>query len=315
MTTLKTSLPLLNAMVAFEAAARNGGLTPAAEELNVAQSAVSRHVANLEQQLAVALFARRGNRVILTEAGSSLAVAIREGLGTIRRAVERLQSADRETFVVGCPYDLQQMWLMPRFDLVASRVPNGQVMLLTSYDYSDFDQPDVALSLRFGRPENWPGFVATKLFNGEWFPVCSPAFLARHPALASEKPEAFLDVTLLHVTSQPADVDSWESWIGIERRLDGPRFTNYLSMMHETIAGRGAALAWAGYVEEHLRLGRIVRLTATSRLHHNSFYIVTRKKTSATIRAVVKALVDSVERDSPQPRLSELLSAPRAVGR
>ncbi|MER8395921.1 LysR family transcriptional regulator [Mesorhizobium sp. M1340] len=108
MTTLKTSLPLLNAMVAFEAAARNGGLTPAAEELNIAQSAVSRHVANLERQLSVALFTRRGNRVMLTEAGSSLALAIGDGMGTIRQAVERLQAPDRKTLVLGCYYDLQQ---------------------------------------------------------------------------------------------------------------------------------------------------------------------------------------------------------------
>ncbi|MER8824738.1 LysR family transcriptional regulator [Mesorhizobium sp. M0991] len=295
MKTLKTSLPLLNAMVAFEAAARNGGLTAAAEELKIAQSAVSRHVANLERELAVALFTRRGNRVVLTEAGSSLAVAIRDGFGTIRQAVERLQAPDRDTFVVGCSYDLQQMWLMPRFDLVASRVPNGQVMLLTSYDYRDFDQPDVALSLRFGRPEDWPYLVATKLFDGEWFPVCSPAFLAQYPALASENPKAFLDVPLLHSTTQPGAVDSWESWIGTERKLEGPRFTNYLSMMHETIAGRGAALAWAGFIEEHLGRGRVVRLTATSRRHQSSFHIVTRKKTSHAIRAVVQALVDSVE--------------------
>ncbi|MER8615128.1 LysR substrate-binding domain-containing protein [Mesorhizobium sp. M1216] len=180
---------------------------------------------------------------------------------------------------------------MPRFDLVASRVPNGQLMLLTS---------DVALSLRFGRPEEWPGLVATKLFDGEWFPVCSQAFLVRHPALTSENPNAFLDVPLLHLASRPDQVDSWESWIGIERKLDGPRFTNYLSIMHETIAGRGAALAWAGYVEEHLRLGRVVRLTSKSRRHQNSFYVVTRKKTSVAIRAVVKALVDSVEHHTLQ---------------
>ncbi|TIR03459.1 MAG: LysR family transcriptional regulator [Mesorhizobium sp.] len=299
MKTLKTSLPLLNAMVAFEAAARNGGLTSAAEELKIAQSAVSRHVANLEQQLAVSLFMRKGNRVTLTETGRSLAEAIRDGLDTIRQAVERLQTPDRDTFVVGCTYDLQQMWLMPRFDLVASRIPNGQVMLLTSYDYRDFDQPDVALSLRFGRPEDWPGLVATKLFDGEWFPVCSPAFLAQYPALTSENPKALLGVPLLHSTTQPGAVDSWESWIGTERKLDGPRFTNYLSMMHETIAGRGAALAWVGFIEEHIRLGRVVRLTATSRRHQSSFYIVTRKKSSPAIRAVTMALVDSVEHHRP----------------
>jgi LysR family glycine cleavage system transcriptional activator len=295
MKTLKTSLPLLNAMVVFEAAARNGGLTPAAEELNIAQSAVSRHVANLERQLSVALFTRKGNRVVLTEAGDTLAEAIRDGLGTIRHAVERLSAPDRDTFVVGCSYDLAQMWLMPRFDLITSRIPNGQVMLLTSVDYKDFDKPDVALSIRFGMPEDWPGLVAKKLFDGEWFPVCSPAFLARHPSLASEDPQGFLDVPLLHMTTRPGAVDSWQSWIGTERNLDGPRFTSYLSMMHETIAGRGAALAWAGFVEEHLRLGQLVRLTGTSRLHRSSFHLLTRKKAGPAVQAIARALLDSAE--------------------
>lgn len=291
MKTLKTSVPLLNAIVAFEAAARNGGLTSAADELNIAQSAVSRHVTNLERQLKVTLFIRKGNRLVLTDAGTNLAEAIRDGLGTI---VERIQASDRDTFIVGCAYDLQQMWLMPRFDIVASRVTTSQVMLMTSYNYSDFDQPDVALSLRFGRPEDWPDLVATKLFDGEWFPVCSPGFLDRYPALMSGDPSAFLQVPLLHSTTQPEAIDSWESWIGIDGKLDGPRFTNYLSMIHETIAGRGAALAWIGFIEEHLRLGQVVRLTPMSRRHHNSFYIVTGRKISPVTREVVKALVDSV---------------------
>jgi LysR family glycine cleavage system transcriptional activator len=299
MKTLKTSLPLLNAMVVFESAARNGGLTTAAEELNIAQSAVSRHVANLERQLSVTLFTRKGNRVFLTDVGNTLAEAIRDGLGTIREAVERLQSPDRDTFVVGCSFDIAQMWLMPRFDLVASLIPNGQVMLLTSNDYKDFDQPDVALSIRFGVPEEWPGLVATKLFDGVWFPVCSPAFLERHP-LASESPQAFLDIPLLHLITQPGAVDSWQSWIGTERPLDGPRFSSYLSMMHTTIAGRGAALAWAGFVEEHLRLRQLVRLTSSSRRHRSSFYIVTRTKTSPAIQAVVQALAGSVANQTLQ---------------
>lgn len=120
--TLKTSLPLLNAMVVFEAAARHGGLTLAAQELNIAQPAVSRHVANLERQLSVELFTRKGNRVAVTGAGNTLAEAIREGLGTIRQAVEDLTAHDSDTFVVGCSHDFAQAWLMPRFDLITSRV-------------------------------------------------------------------------------------------------------------------------------------------------------------------------------------------------
>ncbi|MER9895507.1 LysR family transcriptional regulator [Mesorhizobium sp. M0119] len=292
MKTLRTSLPLLNAMVVFEAAARNGGLTAASEELNIAQSAVSRHVANLERQLGVHLFTRKGNRAILTKEGSDLAEAIRDGLGAIRQAVESLQAPDRNTFVIGCSYDIAQMWLMPRFDRVVSHIPDGQVMLLTSNEYKDFDRPDVALSFRFGRPEDWPRLAATRLFDGEWFPVCSPAFLERYPAVASEDPQAFLDVPLLHRTISVGD--NWQSWIGTERNLSGPRFTSYLPMMDEAIAGRGAALAWTGFVDRQLQLGQLVRLSRTTQRHRNLFHIVTKTKTNSTTRAIVQALVDSV---------------------
>ncbi|MER9851750.1 hypothetical protein NKJ55_31515 [Mesorhizobium sp. M0106] len=117
-------------------------------------------------------------------------------------------------------------------------------MLLTSSDYRRFDELDEALPLRFGRPEDWPSLVATKLFDGEWFPVCSPAFLVLYPAVASENPKAFLDVPVLHLTTQPGAVDSWESWIGTERELDGLRFTSFLSMMVRP--SRGAALPSPG---------------------------------------------------------------------
>lgn len=294
MKTLKASLPLLNAMVAFEATARHGSLTAAAQELAIAQSAVSRHIANLERRLAVELLSRKGNRVALTEEGGALAEAIRDGFGTIGDAVERLSEPDRDTFVIGSGYDLVQAWLMPRFDLVTSLVTHGRVTLLTSSDPDDFGRPEVAISIRFGRPEQWPGFVARKLFDGEWFPVCSPAFLQRHPALRSEDPAVFLDVPLLHLAAPADAIDNWRSWIGTERNLPGPTFSSYLPMMHEAIAGRGAALAWAGFVEEQLKLGQLVRLTEASRRHDDAFYLLTRRKTNATVQAVAQALLDSV---------------------
>lgn len=293
MKSLKASLPLLNAMVAFEAAARHGGLTAAAEELSVAQSAVSRHIANLEDRLAVRLFTRKGNRVSLTEEGDILAEAVRDGLGTIRQAVDRLSGPDRDTFVIGSGYDLVQAWLMPRFDLVTSLVTHGRIMLLTSNNPKDLSQPSVAVSIRFGKPEDWPGLVAHKLFDGEWFPVCSPAFLEHHPQLLSDDPKVFLGVPLLHLDAPADSVDTWQAWIGTKRTLKGPTFTSYFSMMHEAVIGRGAALAWAGFVEDHLRLGHLVRLTKTARRHESSFHILTQKRTSATVQAVVEALQKS----------------------
>ncbi|RWE22864.1 MAG: LysR family transcriptional regulator [Mesorhizobium sp.] len=289
------SLPTLNALAVFEAAARLGSLTRAAREFNIAQSAVSRHVANLESQLGVQLFKRSGNRIALNEVGIDLADSVNSALSAIRQAVDRLQAPDRKTLIVGCTYDLQQMWLMPRFDLLASRAPNGQVMVLTSYDYAEFDRPDVGLSFRFGKPEHWPGLQATKLFDGEWFPVCAPSFLTKYPFLAADAAQNFLRVPLLHLNAQPSEVNSWETWTGSHRPLEGPRFTNYLSLIHEAIAGRGAALAWVGFIEEHLRAGRLIRLGTRSTRHQSSYYVVTRKQPTETVRRVVDALLASVD--------------------
>ncbi|MBN9272561.1 MAG: hypothetical protein J0J15_20440, partial [Mesorhizobium sp.] len=116
----------------------------------------------------------------------------------------------------------------------------------------------------------------------------------RYPALASADPKAFANVPLLHQATQPGAIDSWESWIGSERLLPGPRFSSYMSMMHETIAGRGAALAWGGFADEHLRRGQIVRLAATARRHEGGFYILTRRNAGPVVRTVARALLDSV---------------------
>lgn len=293
MKSFKAALPLLNAMVAFEVAARRGSLTLAAGELAVAQSAVSRHIANLERQLGVTLFERKGNRVVLTEPGATLAEGIRAGLGTIRDAVDRVAAAGDGPLVIGSGYDLVQAWLMPRFERVVSRVPNGRVMLLTSSDPQALSAPEVAISIRFGRPADWPGFVAEKLFDGEWFPVCSPGFLKRYPELADGDPEAFLAVPLLHLAAAPGAIDSWQGWIGTERALPGPSFTSYMPMMHEAIAGRGAALAWRGFSEEQLALGQLVRLGTTARRHTDAFHILTRPRAGATVQAVAEALKQS----------------------
>ncbi|WP_321792449.1 LysR family transcriptional regulator [Burkholderia pyrrocinia] len=292
---LKQALPFLNAMVVFEAAARLGSLTAAATELNIAQSAVSRHVANLERHTALALFVRKGNRIVLTDDGARLSVAIRDGLASIRRTVEELTATHRKTLVIGCSYDVAQLWLMPRFEIIRAHAGNRQVRLLTSLNYTDFDAPDVDISVRFGLPKNWPNHLAIRLLAGEWFPVCSPALLEQHPALKSGDPRAFLEAPLLHLTERPEEADSWETWIGTDRELDGPRFSTYLPMIYEAIAGRGVALAWAGFVEPQLRSGQLVRLTNERRTKREAFHLVIRKTHEAPIDELVHAVIETVE--------------------
>ena len=115
MTNLRRSLPLLNALVAFEAAARHGNITRAADELHVSQSVVSRHVANLERQTGLCLFEHRAHRVTVTRDGARLAAAIEQGLGHVRDVLDALQQEKRAPrLTLACSYDLAVLWLMPR---------------------------------------------------------------------------------------------------------------------------------------------------------------------------------------------------------
>ncbi|MDQ2066595.1 LysR family transcriptional regulator [Xinfangfangia sp. CPCC 101601] len=295
MKTLKSALPHLNAMVAFEAVARHRGLTAAAGELAVAQSAVSRHIATLEERLGLPLLLRQGNRISVTAEGEALAAAIRDGLGRIRETVEQLTAAEQDTLTIASGYDLVQAWLMPRFERVTALAAHRRVMLMTSPEAKDFDRPDVAISIRFGQPSDWPTYHAQRLFGGAWFPVCAPSFLERYPFLADENPTDFLKVPLLHLASQPDAVDNWRAWTGAERELPGPTFGSYMSMMHEAIAGRGAALAWAGFSDEQLALRQLVRLSRQPRRHSSAFYILTQRTADATVQAVASALLASAK--------------------
>jgi LysR family transcriptional regulator, glycine cleavage system transcriptional activator len=296
---LRQSLPLLKALVAFEAAARRGSLTLAAKELNIAQSAVSRHVANLERQIGVELFKRHGNRIAPTEAGRTMAASIRDGLGAIRATIESLTGTVRGSLTVACSHDLAQLWLMPRFEIIASRVAHRRVRLLTSSDYSEFDRPEVDLSFRFGLPTEWSSFSCRKVFDGEWFPVCAPALLATRPDLAGDDPTVFLNAPLLHTASQQGGIDTWMNWIGpraSERALPGPTFSSVLPMMHEAIAGRGVALAWSGLIDELLLRGQLVRLSKRSRRSERAFYLVAKGDRDPIIYSVIEALIASAKR-------------------
>lgn len=294
MKTLKSALPLLNAMVAFEAVARHQSLSAAGVELAIAQSAVSRHIANLESRLGLRLLTRHGNRIAVTPEGERLAGAIRDGLGRLRDVVEELTTAEPDTLTIGSGYDFVQAWLMPRFERVTALAGQRRVMLLTSSNPTDFDRPDVAISIRFGKASDWPGMVARPLFAGEWFPVCAPSFLERYPFLAHGDPADFLKVPLLHLAALPDAVDNWRAWIGVEKDPPGPTFSTYMPMMHEAIAGRGAALAWAGFSEEQLRLKQLVRLSQIPRRHSDGFHLVMRRNADPTVEAVAQALLRSV---------------------
>lgn len=293
---LRQSLPPLNALAVFEAAARHLSFTRAAAELNIAQSAVSRHVSNLEADVGVSLFVRNGNKLVLTGSGKALAESIDAGLGRIRDTVESIRRRHRQeaTLTIACTYAMAHDWLMPRFGRLRALLPDVQLRLMTADAYLDFDADDVDLSIRYGRAGDWPNFHARKALEEVVFPVCAPALLETHPGLAEDRPEPWRDAPLLHLTPSSQGSVDWHEWfrdLGIVPTAQGPFFSTYTPMLQEALAGRGVALGWKGFVDPYLKTGRLVRLTNRTLTSDQAFFIVYRPDASeAMIETVIAAL-------------------------
>jgi LysR family glycine cleavage system transcriptional activator len=294
MTNLRRSLPLLNALVAFEAAARHGSMTRAADELHLSQSVVSRHVANLERQTGLRLFEHCAHRVTVTAEGAQLAAAIEQGLGHVRDVLDALQQEKRAPrLTLACSYDLAVLWLMPRFARVRAAMPGVELRLVTSDSYVDFDATDIDLSVRFGRGR-WSGTRSSRLFGEEAFPACAPQLLEEWPALRTRPDVRTLSrVPLLALELDQAGGIDWGTWFrphGLEAPAPIATFTSYVVLLQAALSGKGVALAWAHVMNEYLDDGRLVRLGDVSARSTSGFYLVARPNASGEVAALVECL-------------------------
>ena len=310
--TFRKELPLLNALSVFATAAQAESLTAAARELVIAQSAVSRHIGNLEENFRIKLFDRRGRRLVLTPAGQRLAEAVGTGLGHIRGVVNELRKeVDRAIITIACTYDVAYLWMMPRFGLLRGRFDNHQIRLVTYADFRSFDDSDVDISIRFGRETDWPDTFRLKLFDEEVFPVCSPAFLDANPRLRDGDPRDLLSLPLLHLeqrsTLRGVRWAQWFSAIGLPPpAVQDPMFTNYTGTLYEAIAGRGIALAWGELLGDLLQRGLLVRIGSRSVRGELSRFVVHKSSARSIVHDVATWLADLDVADEPLPLMPPL---------
>lgn len=267
-------LPPLNLFRVFDAAARHGSFTTAADELCVTQSAVSQQIRQLEDLLDVRLFRRLPRRVELTREGNSLASAVSESLSLLARACDRI--ADPKAPAVLCVNALPSIasrWLVPRLKRFMQLNPQVKVTLLASSDPVDFDRQDIDVAIRWGRGP-WPDVHAEPLGRDRFFPVCSPTLLREGPAIL--RPHDLSRHTLL----QAANSSLWAAWfsaagvgsISFEETLF---FNDAGVMLDAAVQGQGIALASHLLVEHDLKTGRLVRPFEAAISTEDGFHVLT----------------------------------------
>jgi LysR family glycine cleavage system transcriptional activator len=274
-------LPPLNALRAFEAAARRGGFAKAAGELAVTPAAVSQQVRLLEAELGVGLFRRLPRGLELTPAGRSALPELREAFARLARAVEDMRGERLAgPLAVSVLPSLAHRWLLPRLPALAAAHPEIDLTVHAEARAVDLAREAVDLGIRYGKG-HYPGLHARLLLTEEVFPVCAPA-LAHGGPRPLRRLADLRGHTLLHERASVEPSLSWSAWLreaGVEDvdPARGPGFTDAAMLVEAAVRGMGVALGRSVLVADDLLAGRLVRPFEGGRAAEYAYYAVTRE--------------------------------------
>jgi LysR family transcriptional regulator, glycine cleavage system transcriptional activator len=290
----RNALPTLDLLVGFESAARHLSFTKAGEELFLTQSAVSRQIKDLEDQLGVVLFQRRHRALALTEAGHQFYAAAAQALSTMRAATDRLRAqAGKKALSVTTTHSFAALWLIPRLAGFTRDHPGVDVRITAETRVQDLERDGLDLALRHG-PASLAGPNAVRLFGEKVFPVCSPKLLKKKKL---EKPQDLKS----HVLLQYDDLEGrhpwlhWKTWLEVERIADLKpagtlSFSGYEQIIPAAIAGHGVALGRSPLVKDLMRSGELVAPFKSSADPARAYFAILSK--NATGRPEVAAFVE-----------------------
>ena len=251
------SLPSLNALRAFEAAARLGSVTAAATELHVTHGAVSRQVKQLEQALGTALFHRAGTGLRLSEAGARLLPALTSSFDLMEAGVAQAARARGGNLIVSCLGTFTMRWLIPRLFAFRAAHPDIEVQLSASDAPVNFLRDRFDLAIRTERPP-WPAdMIATPFIVEEVGPVLSAALQER---LRLRTVEDLARATLLHTDTR---ISAWPDWFASVGQAEVQpaaiqTFEHFYFMLQAAASGLGVAIGPKPVIEDDLSAGRLV---------------------------------------------------------
>ncbi len=301
-------LPALNALRAFEAAARHESFTRAAEELFVTQGAVSHQVKALEQELGLRLFNRERQRLVMTDTGRQYLAVVRDAFDRIAVGTDHLlQRQSAGALTMSTSPDFAAKWLVHRLGRFAEAHPAIDLRVSATMHHVDFAREEVDLAVRHG-DGNWPGLHVERLSAEQLFPVCSPKLLGGKHRL--RKPADVLKFPILHLDTSK----DWSRWLeaaGITG-ADHSRglVLNRASMLIDAaVDGQGIALARTTLAAWDLINGRLVRPFEESLRVSKNYWIVCPKATAMLPKVKTARAWLLAEAAEDQRRLKKASSA------
>ena len=246
--------PPLNALRAFEAAARLGGFTPAADELCVTPGAISQHIKSLEDWAGAPLFERRSRGVTLTDLGQSVVAEFTIAFDAMGDAVRALRTrAAQSTINIAALPSVAQLWLPPRLPAIRSTLQNHKISVTALENPPNLTREIFDMSIFIGKPSG--SHTEHILENDVIFPVCSPEIAQRLNSIADLQNETWLYDALW--------AKDWDIWIDQAARnqikpQNGPSFSLYSIAIEEAKNGAGILIGHKLVIEPLLKTGALV---------------------------------------------------------
>lgn len=277
-------LPSLNALRAFEAAARLLSFSKAADELHVTAGALSHLIRGLEETLGVPLFERRVRAVALTAAGKLLYPGLQTGFAQIQDAVAGVTAGDSRVLVISTPPGLTSKWLAPRLYKFSSEHPDIETRISSSSAFANFGTDGVDLAIRNLQLTVPPHatLAAEKLYTLSLIAVCSPRLIARQGA--PKRPADVAHFPLIHDETliDSPEVPTWTDWFRAAKagKIDlsrGLRFNSADHALDATTEGAGVLLVHDLLAYDDLRSGRLRKLFDITLPSNRAYYLVSPK--------------------------------------
>jgi LysR family glycine cleavage system transcriptional activator len=294
---MSMQLPPLAAIRAFEAAARHGSFTKAADELGMTQAAVSYQIKQLEDRVGAPLFLRRPRQVVLTDVGRRFAPVLSEAFAQIAEAYASVRSGARGTLSITTVQTFASHWLAPRLGSFQMAHPELAVRLDTSPKFADFAREDFDVAIRAGSG-NWPDLAKHHVMPTDFTPMLSPELAASIGGV--KEPADLLKLRII----DPGD-PWWTIWltaagVSIEGLSERRRVTTGSQSIEASaaIAGQGIALLTPDFFRNELALGRLIQPFDLVCNDGNSYWLVypEARRNAPKVKAFRTWLLDEIER-------------------